>query len=789
MTIRDFLTLFRRVSVDDHSSLPRSSDKNLARGYIRTTSLAVSDQAIEKSENDQFGFNELVTPRLCRIVLEWPGNRGLIVGLFGSWGAGKSSALNLLAESLQKPKKYSHAEREAIVVRFTPAFYDNQGALFRAFFATLAETVGECGRRTAGLETGLRTIGLFLSAAAAGASSVTPGGQALVDSIAKVFVNGADAAKLLDQGERSLRDARSATNNGLQQLALAGQRVVVLLDDLERLDRIELVNVLKLTRFVADMPNVTFVLSMDDVRARALLGEGKEDSEYGAAYLEKFIQVALRIPPPEPQRISELIKRELQSVGSLYGDSAHVNGEQEDGTPRRGARETKLILRMVGNPRGLVRWSNTVRMMLLADERADIDIWDAAVLAAVETFHPDFLERMRQNRALLTGMYDLVERMGESEKQRRDRVSEEVRQLASAKDASTEALFREVLTVLFGDLDEIYARQNAFERKSEDEAQRRIRSEAYFHHYFGHFTEEGGLSYRSVIALVTELDRMAGYRDGHKDATTLLLATFEVLTPGQRERLLGDLHVHLGRVERDRLDRIGIAALNLPSTLEPAVAYRLLVSVVLRLCGPRDNIKYGDDSSQSAVARLIEGALRVLPSWYHRMTLVADDGPVARCLSEDDQIKLASMWLRDLDAALTNGLSLSSQYRTDTADYIIVIAFQTAIKLQGRGVMPPVPTLSEVMRRYTQASTERMVLAVRDAVGAWITNLSSTDSSVLHDHVGSALDSLDVVLGADGFSRTWLLSPPIDVSPRDDPDGIIAKVRSVLATGSMQRHT
>lgn len=93
-----------------------------------------SDRAIDNPDDDRFGFGETIVPRLARVAAEWPSEHGVVVGLYGSWGAGKSSVLNLLARRWTDPVQMGAPVPKVILVRFTPMFYDNHAALVQSFF-------------------------------------------------------------------------------------------------------------------------------------------------------------------------------------------------------------------------------------------------------------------------------------------------------------------------------------------------------------------------------------------------------------------------------------------------------------------------------------------------------------------------------------------------------------------------------------------------------------------------------------------------------------------------------
>src|SRR5262249_50643211 len=78
----------------------------------------------------------------------------------------------------------------------------------------------------------------------------------------------------------------------------AGKRVVVLMDDIDRLDKNEIQTVFRLVKLVADFHNTAYVLAFDAEMVASALRErySSRDLEAGQNFLEKIIQVPLDLP-------------------------------------------------------------------------------------------------------------------------------------------------------------------------------------------------------------------------------------------------------------------------------------------------------------------------------------------------------------------------------------------------------------------------------------------------------------------------------------------------------------
>src|SRR5262245_29128036 len=94
-----------------------------------------SDRPIARTEEDKLGYGAFAE-RLVKPLVAWPTDQSLVVGLYGSWGTGKSSVLNLLHSALLQPQP--EGTPQAIPIRFNPWLYRDTESLLISFFATLA---------------------------------------------------------------------------------------------------------------------------------------------------------------------------------------------------------------------------------------------------------------------------------------------------------------------------------------------------------------------------------------------------------------------------------------------------------------------------------------------------------------------------------------------------------------------------------------------------------------------------------------------------------------------------
>lgn len=101
-------------------------------------------------------------------------------------------------------------------------------------------------------------------------------------------------------------------------------RIIVLIDDLDRLNKEEALDILRLVRLVGDFPNITYLLAFDREILETLIAPTKNE---GADYLNKIIQVNRALPEIPQYRIDDYFVEQLNLEFSLLGSEAVFTAE------------------------------------------------------------------------------------------------------------------------------------------------------------------------------------------------------------------------------------------------------------------------------------------------------------------------------------------------------------------------------------------------------------------------------------------------------------------------------
>lgn len=107
------------------------------------------------------------------------------------------------------------------------------------------------------------------------------------------------------QTEQPVNDLQDIKNKIIEKMTEENLKIIVSIDDIDRLSEDEIIAVFQLVKALADFPKTIYLLAFDyDVVVKAL---GKVQHGDGKEYLEKVIQVPFEIPAPSMESIHDAL--------------------------------------------------------------------------------------------------------------------------------------------------------------------------------------------------------------------------------------------------------------------------------------------------------------------------------------------------------------------------------------------------------------------------------------------------------------------------------------------------
>ncbi|MCL4743704.1 MAG: KAP family NTPase, partial [Phycisphaerales bacterium] len=309
--------------------------------------------------------------RVAGILRGMPKGTSMVVGIHGPWGDGKTTVLNMLQADLE-------ADGETATVEFNPWRFTDEPSMLAGFFRVLAGVIrAKLTTPSEAVAGWIEKIGRYAS---------------VVDTRLGRAGEVAEA-----HAEASLEELRSRLSEALTS---ADKRIVVLVDDIDRLDKHETHTLFRLIKACADFPNVCYVLAFDDVAVAKSLGErfGGGNEASGRAFLEKIIQVPLKLPVAMKEDLRSLCFQQVDQAITAAG----IELSKEDAGGFVSGFDRGVSIRL-DTPRAAKRYGNGL-MFALPMLKGEVNIVDLLLIESVRAFYPAIYEIIRVNHDEFSGV-------------------------------------------------------------------------------------------------------------------------------------------------------------------------------------------------------------------------------------------------------------------------------------------------------------------------------------------------------------------------------------------------
>jgi len=335
-----------------------SKGKKAERNARKQTVILQDDRPLIDAHYDWLGLDQ-VAAHLATVLNQRSLVTGFILGVEGPWGSGKSTLISLTQ------KKLSEISSPPRTIAFNPWLIGDRDSLLVSLFADIANAIErtddpcegvaeKVAESAAGVAKQVRSYAAHLTALTKvlelagtflpGASPVGRGLAWAIEATSK-FTEAAEALPS-DQPLGKQKEALEAA------LATLPEPIIIFVDDLERLEPSETIEMIRLIRAVGDLPNLIYVLCYD---REVLVGniEHALAIKDGARYLEKVVQVSLPIPQPEPFALRRWFLEECMQLSGLikdyraHGDAIRRLARVVDGEGGRRLQTPRDVIRVL----------------------------------------------------------------------------------------------------------------------------------------------------------------------------------------------------------------------------------------------------------------------------------------------------------------------------------------------------------------------------------------------------------------------------------------------------------
>ena len=335
-----------------------------------------SDLPIAKLEEDELNRGSFAES-LAKTLVQYSFPSSLTIGLYGEWGSGKTSLLNMVFENVER------IDDSVVVLRFNPWLCSDPKQLVTQFFKQMATAI-KLKKRAA--DKAWELIDQY--ADILGATSVIPVAGEIVAAFTKVLTK-----KAVEETKERTNDLQESKNQIIKKLRDEKIKIIVSIDDIDRLSEEEIVAVFQLVKSLADFPNTIYVLAFDyDVVVRAL---GKVQHGDGKEYLEKIVQVPFEIPAPNIDDIHEAL---FSKLNGILGDIPEEDWDKETW----GELFQQGIKNYIRSIRDVIRYTNvfSLKYELLKNETSAADLLG---LTCLQVFEPTVYSKLPSYKDILCG--------------------------------------------------------------------------------------------------------------------------------------------------------------------------------------------------------------------------------------------------------------------------------------------------------------------------------------------------------------------------------------------------
>jgi len=340
----------------------------------------LGDDALAGEAADQLG-RAAFARRLVELIGGVAGQTpSAVVGLIGAWGSGKTSVLHLVRNDLAQHDGWS-------VVDFNPWVVSDVAGLTREFIATVASALPPKSSARKHLARYASRVAPFTSLGA---------------------LVGLDPSKAVEatatwlSGDTSLDGERRELEAVLRE---SPHRILVLIDDVDRLQGDELATLLKLVRLVGRLPNVFYVLAYDETTLLDVLGTidvAKGRPGRALSYLDKIVQLRLDLPPAPQILLDQMVDESLERI--LVSNGLELKPADAE---RLGLAYHSHLRKILVEPRHIKRFFGQIGAVYPL-VGLEVNFVDFALITFVRTFYPAVYRLLRGSEAELTGTELLV---------------------------------------------------------------------------------------------------------------------------------------------------------------------------------------------------------------------------------------------------------------------------------------------------------------------------------------------------------------------------------------------
>ena len=266
----------------------------------------------------------------------------LVIGIYGEWGTGKSSILGMLDNKLKL--------KNNILINFNPWFYKDERNVLIGFYRILIKSLNE---------------------------------QFYIPKLSSLL-NQYCQKQIIEFKFNFIKIKYENQNNSLNEIKERiseitfelGEKVIIIIDDVDRLTSKMILLICKLVRLNFDIKNVIFILAFDP--EIVITNIDKEFNNNGKEYLEKIVNYPIRIPQIDAYDIKKYIIDKLKVIFNEYP----IKDEERIFKEEFIRKYDKILYKLFNTLRDAKRYLNGL-YNLIGELHGKVDLIDLSILEII----------------------------------------------------------------------------------------------------------------------------------------------------------------------------------------------------------------------------------------------------------------------------------------------------------------------------------------------------------------------------------------------------------------------
>jgi predicted KAP-like P-loop ATPase len=330
------------------------------------------DRPLINPIDDRLGYNPL-SKHLAESISLMTSNESIVIGIHGQWGSGKTTFVNFILHYLSNDIK----KEKLIYIPFNPWWFSNNEDLIRKFFQQMTSILAKGKTKNNEIR---KKVAQFL--------------DVISESPIPYSELGKAASSAINPKQKDIISSKKDLEKILKK---EKKKLLVIIDDVDRLSSEEIRQIFQLIKAVADFQNIIYLIIFDkEVAIKAL-----EDIQgiSGEAYLEKIIQVPFELPMPDKISLRRLLFEKLEKIISgkgseLFAQSYWSNIYFEG------------IDHFINTPRDIVRLINGLSITY-PPVKGEVNPIDFIAIESIRIFLPIAYEIVRKNPEYFAGYIEM----------------------------------------------------------------------------------------------------------------------------------------------------------------------------------------------------------------------------------------------------------------------------------------------------------------------------------------------------------------------------------------------